>query len=273
MEEMLSEGVEVIMSVIAEFRKHPELEPTGKLSLLGEASCSADQMNSYAKRRNIRAPEVAELYLRLGQCYGIRGDVAYCQMVYETRGWTAELSGPSWAPFTLAQWSEESSIALQMQILYTFATNLALPQQLNTAKRSIALLERAGWRGNVQCWEDLNGKWSVAGNPYGQDIVAIWRNMKEWISKGEVLKGNPNGRMAPLSGSNKRERISGSVDWSSFCSEEMKWLKEQLLLPNPVPHPDRQVTWAELAALLYQWENRSSTATMEGKVVSSKKEG
>jgi hypothetical protein len=261
------------MSVTAMFRKHPELEPTGKLSLLGEASCSAERMNAYAKRRNLRAPEVAELYLRLGQRYGVRGDVAYCQMVYETRNWTAELSGPSWAPFTLAQWSEEPCIELQMQILYTFATDLTLPQQMNTAKRSIALMERAGWRGKVQCWEDLNGKWTAAGNQYGQDIVAMWRNMKEWRGNGEVIMSNPNGRDALHSDNAPRERISGSVDRSSFCNEEMKWLKEQHMLPNPVPHPDRQVTWAELAVLLHQWENRSSTATMEGKAVPSKKEG
>lgn len=257
----------------AAFREHPELEPTGKLSLLGEANCSAGRMNAYAKRRNPKVPELAELYLRIGQRYGVRGDVAFCQMVYETRGWTSELSGPYWVPFTLAQWSEESSIELQMQILYTFATDLALPQQLNTAKRSIALMERAGWRGRVQCWEDLNGKWSAAGKQYGQDIVAMWRNMMEWGSKGEVIMSNPNGRVTQRSGSTPSERISGNVDWSSFCTEEMKWLKEQHMLPNPVPHPDRQVTWAELAVLLHQWENRSSTAIMEGKVGSKKKEG
>jgi hypothetical protein len=238
------------------FRRHPDLQPTGKLSLLGAPRCSAERMNAYIRRRNPKAPDVAELYLRQGQRYGVRGDVAYCQMVYETRGWTAEISGPSWAPLTLVQWAEESTIEVQMQILYSFATNLSLPQDVNQAKSQIALLERAGWKGTVLCWEDLNGKWSIPGKRYGQDIVAIWRNMMEWKGKGEVVQmEQPNGRETNRSG-DARERITGNVDWSSFCNEEMNWLKEQQLLPSPVPHPDRKVTWAELAVLLHQWESR-----------------
>ncbi|MCD9022664.1 hypothetical protein [Cohnella silvisoli] len=250
------------------FRKHPELEPTGKLSILGAACCSAERMNAYVKRRNPKAPEIAELYLRQGERYGVRGDVAYCQMVYETRGWTAEISGPSWAPITLNQWSEEGSVEQQMQILHTFAANGAMPQDAKIAQRSIALIERAGWRGRVVCWEDLNGKWSVAGNRYGQDIVAMWRNMIEWRGEGEVTMEQPNEGDYSRSGI-ARERINGNVDWSSISNEEMNWLKGQQLLPDPVPHPDRKVTWAELAVLLHRWENRPPTATIEANKVSS----
>jgi hypothetical protein len=249
------------------FRKHHELEPTGKLSLLGAACCSAERMTAYAKRRNPRIPEMAEMYLRQGRRYGVRGDVAYCQMIYETRGWTAAISGPAWAPFTLDQWSEEDSVEFQMQLLYRFATELPIPQEATTIKRQIAVLERAGWIGSAPCWEDLNSKWSVAGNRYGQDIVAMWRSMMEWKGKGEVVMEQPNGRDNNRSGTT-RDRITGSIDWSSFSNEEMNWLKEQQLLPSPVPHPDRKVTWAELAVLLYRWENRPSTATMEGNHVS-----
>jgi hypothetical protein len=246
----------LLVPVGSVFRRHPDLEPTGKLSLLGASRCSAERMNAYIRRRNPKAPDVAELYLRQGQRYGVRGDVAYCQMVYETRGWTAEISGPSWAPLTLVQWAEESSIEVQMQILYTFATNLSLPQDVKQAKSQIALLERAGWKGKVLCWEDLNGKWSLPGNRYGQDIVAIWRNMMEWKGKGEVVQVEQSNVRETLRSGDAKERLTGSVDWSSFCNEEMNWLKEQQLLPSPVPHPDRKVTWAELAVLLHRLESR-----------------
>lgn len=252
------------------FRRHPELEPTGKLSLLGEASCSAELMNAYVKRRNPNAPEVAELYLRLGSRYGVRGDVAFCQMVYETRCWTSEISGPAWSPLTLAQWSEEASIEGQMQILYSFATDLSLPQEANIAKRHIAVLERSGWRGRVHCWEDLTGKWSGPGNRrYGQDIVAMWRSMMEWKGRDETVKDHSHRSENVRAGTNIKERITGSVDWSSFSNEQMKWLQDQELLPIPAPHPDRKVTWAELAVLLHRWENRPSTATIEGNKLSS----
>jgi hypothetical protein len=256
------------------FRKHHELEPTGKLSLLGAACCSAERMTAYAKRRNPRIPEIAEIYLRQGRRYGVRGDVAYCQMIYETRGWTAAISGPVWAPFTLDQWSEEDTVELHMQLLYRFATDLPIPQEATSIKKPVAeVIERAGWIGKAPCWEDLNGKWSVAaGSRYGQDIVAMWRSMMEWKGKGEVLMDEPNGKDNHRYGTSK-ERISGSVDWSSFSNEEMDWMKELQLLPSPVPHPDRKVTWAELAVVLHRWENRPLTATMEEITASPQKEG
>ncbi|BBI30786.1 hypothetical protein [Cohnella abietis] len=250
-------------SVSFVFRKHPEREPSGKLSILGASCCSAERMNAYVKRRNPNAPEVAELYLRQGNRYGVRGDVAYCQLVHESRCWTSELSLLSWAPLTLSELNEESYIEAQMQMLYTFATDLALPDGgEGKLRRQMAHLERAGWRGTVPCWEDLNGKWPASGNRYGQDIVAMWRSMVDWKGKGEVTMDNSRGQdmQRPISA---RGRIAGSLDWSSFSSEEMKWLKAQQLLPSPAPHPDQKVTWSELAVLLRQWENRGSTATIE----------
>lgn len=175
-----------MVNVDSVFARHPELLPTGKLSLLGEACCTAERMNEYVQRRNPLAPPIAEVFLSQGERYGIRGDVAYCQMVYETRCWTTQISGPAWSPWTLDQWSEEATIEGQMQILYTFATERPLPGQVSVTHRHLPWLERAGWKGNVPCWEDLNGRWSHQGNHhYGQDIIAIWRNMRMWRRKGK----------------------------------------------------------------------------------------
>ncbi|QJD85930.1 hypothetical protein [Cohnella herbarum] len=255
------------------FRKHPELEPTGKLSLLGKASCSAEMMDAYLRRRSLNAPPIADMYLRLGERYGIRGDAAFCQMISDTRGWTLEISGPSWFPRTLAQWSEETSVEAHMQILYSFATEYPLPMEENAVQRQITLIGQSGWRGRVHCWEDLNGKWSDPGNHrYGQGISAVWRSMLEWTRRGDVDRDRERDqpqRQIRLRSGTLKERTIGSVDWSSFSSEQMRWLQEQRLLPTPAPHPDRKVTWAELAALLQHWEKRSSTATIEEEKVSS----
>lgn len=192
------------------FRKHPELEPSGKLSLLGRAYCSAELMNAYLRRRNPQAPELADLYLRAGERYGVRGDVAFCQMVHETRGWTEEIAGPSWSPRLLAQWMEEESIEAHMQILYSFAMGLPIPQQSDVASRQIERIERAGWRGTVACWEDLNGKWSALGNHrYGQDIVAIWRNMLEWRGSGAAMNNHPQEQDNPRRLA-QREKMTGT---------------------------------------------------------------
>ncbi|WP_373231051.1 hypothetical protein [Cohnella sp.] len=265
-------------SINSVFRKHPELEATGKLSILGESRCTAEVMDAYMRRRNPKIPKVAELYLRLGQRYEIRGDVAYCQMVYETRSWTAQVTGPYWAPMTLEQWATESSVEVLMQILYAFATELPVPQALDQTRKQTVILDQAGWRGKASCWQDLNGKWTRSGHHYGQDIVAIWRSMLEWKGSGEVIPMEEGGVMGNsqegerLRSNAAKERITGSLDWTSFCTEEMSWLKDKGLLPSPVPHPERKVSWAELANLLRRWEDRPSTAAIDGNGVSLKKE-
>lgn len=262
-------------SISRVFRKHPEFTAAGKLSLLGKSRCNAEVMNAYLRRRNPRAPEVAELYLRQGQRYGIRGDAAYCQMVYETRGWTAPISGPYWAPLTLDQWGMEESVEGLMRTLYTFATDLPLPQALEESadlwSKQSEMLVRAGWRGIAPCWEDLNGKWTRTGRHYGQDIVAIWRSMLEWEGKGEAIPTEEDSTMensykegSSSSTRSAREGSQVSLDWSSSCTEEMNWLRDQGVLPSPAPHPERKVSWAELAALLQRLEARTSPATIKG---------
>lgn len=244
------------------FRRHPDLEPTGKLTILGQARCSAERMNAYLGRRNSKAPELAEMYLRHGRRYGVRGDVVFCQMVYETRAWTKAQSGPSWAPFMLEQWADEPSVDRLMHILYVFASEEPLPDEGFSAEfKDEELLKRTGWLGAVQCWEDLNGKWTERGDRYGQDIVAIWRNMKEWRGKGEVFAMTEE-ELERERDEEIRRRIGGravrgqAADWSSIHSEEMLWLKERELLPTPSPHPERKVTWGELAVLLRRMEKK-----------------
>ncbi|MBO9599887.1 MAG: hypothetical protein J7559_18955 [Cohnella sp.] len=246
------------------FRRHPDLEPTGKLTILGQARCSAERMNAYLRRRNAKAPLLGELYLRNGQRHGLRGDVVFCQMVYETRAWTRAQSGPTWAPFMLEQWADEPSVDRLMRILRAFASEEPLPEGgLPASSQDEKLLRLAGWRGTVQCWEELNGKWLERGDRYGQDIVAIWRSMKEWRGEGEVFKVTEE-ELERERDEEIRQRVGGRVargqasDWSSIHSEEMLWLKQRGLLPIPSPHPERKVTWGELAALLRRMEGRGT---------------
>jgi hypothetical protein len=255
----------------AVFRSHPELEPTGKLSLMGEASCNADRLHAYASRRNPRAPKIAEAYLRLGQRYGIRGDVAYCQAAYDTRFWTSESAGPDWAPMERDRWEDEAAIEKRLQMLYAFAMSLPLVKGISSGAldRHLAYIEQAGWQGAAPCWEDLNGKWSHPGHTrYGQYIVAMWRGMLEWKGQGEIA-ARPSYRQEAFPVASAPERRAGAIDWSALTNEQLAWLQERLLLPVPAPHPDRKVTWAELGALLRQWEKRPSAGTIEENKTSS----
>lgn len=172
-----------MVRVFESFRPHPELEPTGKVSLLGDSLCSAEQIHAYARRRNPKLPEVAEQYVRIGQQYGIRGDVAYCQLIYETRGWIAQPMGPYWEPSRLGHWAEEAAIKRQFQVLYRLATQKTYEDAWDSVLERVELQNCETRTTQVICWEDLRANWCRPNDRYGQDIAVMWRNMLMW--KGE----------------------------------------------------------------------------------------
>jgi len=256
-----------MIKVNSAFRGHPELQPTGKLSLLGESCCSPERLLAYARRRNPRAPDNADKYIRMGAKYGVRGDVAYCQATYDTRGWTADLAGPSWAPYVRKDWDDEAAIEGRVRLLYALAMDYGLPEEGDDPEeaRAIAHLERFGWRGQAPCWEDLNGKWADPGNlKYAQYVVAMWRHLIDWRGEGEswIQAAHRQEESGPDRATPAPIRKAGTIDWSSLTNERMKWLRGRRLLPEPAPHPDRKVTWSELAGLLREWEKGPAAVTI-----------
>ncbi|MBW5448658.1 hypothetical protein GE107_21670 [Cohnella sp. CFH 77786] len=216
------------------FRKHPEVGPTGKVSIFGRALCSAERMRAYAYRRNPKAPDVAVHYLEQGERYGIRADVAFCQAMLDTQVWKADPQGPPWKPFAHAIWSAADPAWTEDEL------------KRRTELHYRRLNELVSGRGEaVACWEDLNGKWTLPGHKYGQDIVAIWRNMMEWKGEGEVMEEMEEAAFG--------EQAEGPIPARRFegtAAEDLRWLEERGILPAPSPHPERKVTWAELARVM-----------------------
>ncbi|WP_276357881.1 hypothetical protein [Cohnella caldifontis] len=160
------------------FREHPEREPSGKVSILGNALCGAERMDGYASRRNPGAPRVARIYLELGARRGVRGDVAFCQAMVDTKTWTEEPQGPPWRPYAQLIWGRAAEGWPESELE-------------RRVERHLDWLAAIASRNKEQkmCWEDLNGVWAVPGYRYGQDILAVWRNMMEW--SGDVGAGKP----------------------------------------------------------------------------------
>lgn len=221
------------------FREHPELRPTGKVSIFGSALCSAERMSAYAARRNPNAPDVAELYLDKGARYGIRGDVAFSQAMLDTRAWTEEPAGPPWKPFAYAIWggiggdrwppSElERRTELHLQKLHDIC-----------ARREETDL----------CWEDLSGIWAVPGERYGKDITAIWRNMMAWRESERRDGEEPASKKA-----DGPQGKAAAADNMETAEEDLLWLAGRGWIPAPVPHPHRKVRWAEMARVLRSWD-------------------
>lgn len=175
------------------FRQHPDRHYSGRTTILGPARCSAEAMQAYIRRRNPRAPEVAVLYLRAGEKYGVRGDVAFCQAVYETQAWRAAYGGPRFRPFLAEVWSSGADPLLiveeHVRCLYGFAT--ADNARGDPAGGLFAPLQRKGWRGSAPFWEQISLAWGYGDPSYGSDFVAMWRCMREW-SASAAGAGTPS---------------------------------------------------------------------------------
>lgn len=223
------------------FRQHPAVRPNGRVSVFGPALCSAERMRAYAVRRNPGAPDVAAYYRELGERYGIRGDIAFCQAMLDTQVWTKDPQGPPWKPFAHAIWSAADPAWTEEELRRRTELHMKRLFDLAAAREE-----------SVFCWEDLNGKWALPGYKYAQDILAIWKNMMEWEGEGEVV------REAEETVDEHRTADRRGAAEAAFASD-MLWLGERGGLPLPSPHPERRVTWGELARVLRLLDEGKST--------------
>ncbi len=152
---------------------------------------------------------VAEVYISLGERYGIRGDVALAQALKETGyfqygglvepwqnnfcglgatgvAYTAEdkvsgvdatvvyiIPGTHGVTFATAAAGAEAHI----QHLYAYATNAGLPSG------TVQVDPRFNhyFRGTAVYWNDLNGRWAVPGDGYGESIIKdYWQKIYDY---------------------------------------------------------------------------------------------
>jgi hypothetical protein len=161
------------------------------ISILGDSMVSSDELQRLAWKNNPNAPRLADLYIKIGKEYGIRGDIAFCQAAKETGWWkygglvqpeqnnycglsatgkaaTADEDLRGANPDRV--WFEEgrhgaffdtpaTGVEAHIQHLYAYATTAPLPAGKDLLSPRFALISRA----NSVNWEDLGGKWAVPG--------------------------------------------------------------------------------------------------------------
>lgn len=187
------------------FRRDPDVLPTNKLSIYGRPRLKAGTLRAYAARRNPEAPDVAEMYLRQAEPYGIRGDLAYCQAMLDTQTWTAEPQGPPWKPFAYAIWGG---------LAYSDRSEEELARRVDRHLQKLSAIVDSH-KTDEPCWEDLGGRWAVSDWRYGHDIVAIWRNMQNWKGsdrlngEGKLLSGSAAKLSGVERGTGKATKLSG----------------------------------------------------------------
>lgn len=165
------------------------------ISILGESVATADELMALARKYNPDAPNIAELFIKIGREYGIRGDIAFLQSAHETGWWkygglvvpeqhnycglgatgaaaTANMDMHGANPKRV--WYIEgmhgayfdtpaTGVEAQIQHLYAYATTKPLPAGKDILSPRYRIIESIGRRGLAPNWEDLGGKWAVPG--------------------------------------------------------------------------------------------------------------
>lgn len=174
------------ISYVEESAQPPQVEGT---PIIGEAVASKQQLFGFTRSINEDfPPELPPLYLEIGKGYGIRGDIAFAQMLKETgyfrfdgnvrkeqnnfAGIGAVGGGVSGASFN----TMEEGVTAHIQHLYAYCTTQALPAGETLVDPRFHLVSR----GSATTWEGLNGKWAVPGTNYGQEIVNIHQKVMEF---------------------------------------------------------------------------------------------
>lgn len=193
-------------------------------TIFGASTLNATEINNYleymkpflqAKAENNGTtfkeyPEnIAELYITIGNKYGIRGDVALAQALKETgyfqyggivESWQNNFCGLG---ATGIAYTEEDKISnvdatlvyiipgthgvtfatvaagveAHIQHLYSYATLAELP----TNTERIDPRFNHFYRGTAQYWNDLNGRWAVPGDGYGESIISdYWQKIYDY---------------------------------------------------------------------------------------------
>lgn len=163
------------------------------------------KMEQQLNRQFVPIPDLADLYLRIGAEYGIRGDLAFCQAAKETHFWqfTGDVKpyqnnycglGATGNPCTGLEnlngsdpglvWFEpgvhgavfanpEVGVEAHIQHLYAYASKDPLPPGKVLVDPRYTLVRR----GSSTTWVDLNARWAVPGLTYGQSIIQdYWLN-------------------------------------------------------------------------------------------------
>lgn len=192
-----------VVSIVEVERNPPK--PSQKTPIFGQSIATVEQMTEFMRRKNPNADFIANyarLYLDTGTKYGIRGDLAFCQSIKETGAWKfggqvkpdqnnfaglgATNGGASGASFQ----TPAEGIEAQIQHLYAYATTDDLPSGIVVVDPRFDLITQIGKRGSAPNWEDLNGKWAVPGDGYGESIVSMWKDLCaiETLKKDDVTE-------------------------------------------------------------------------------------
>ena len=181
-DELYAEFIDYLLTIMDD--DTPLDDEVGYESIVGKSVLTADQLYKFIKRNN---PDfdytIAYSFIKIGEIYGLRGDVACCQSILET-GWFkfigssvkpqqnnfcglgATGNGATGCSFD----SVEKGVEAQLQHLYAYACKSPIP----TGRTLYDPRFNYVTRGCAPRWVDLNNKWCT-GSDYGEKILSIYK--------------------------------------------------------------------------------------------------
>jgi len=189
-----SKTIKVILNILDKY-KHP---------IMGQADLTAEQMAKYLLSKEedpkinpkegsapyVDVVEFAQMFLDEGAAEGVRGDIAFAHSIKETGNFRfggqvlpeqynyAGMGATNNSPVGKSAWfkDQREGIRAQIQHLKAYATKVSLNNECVDPRYDI--LVQKGYIGTAPNWEDLNGKWAVPGDGYGESVLSIYERIK-----------------------------------------------------------------------------------------------
>ena len=168
------------------------IDGSNETKIMGRAMLDAVELTTFIKNYNSEfSYEIANAFIKIGEQYGVRGDIALCQSCVETGyfkyvgsavtpdqhnycGLGVTSNGMKGCSFDTI----EKGVEAQIQHLFAYASTGDFP----AGKTVIDPRFNYVTRGCAPRWVDLNQKWSST-NIYGQTILSVYNKVKDVISK------------------------------------------------------------------------------------------
>lgn len=169
-----------------------------KVTILGPAVVNQDQMVQYILSRNpnpklnCTLEELVAYYYEEAGSEGVRPDVALCHALKETGFFNygndvkpmqnnycgLGALGNKVPGYTF--YSPQRGVRAHIQHLLAYATTEMPKKDLVDPRFSVLVEKYPHYRGAAKFWPDLNGRWAVPGTTYGQDILRLWREARQF---------------------------------------------------------------------------------------------
>lgn len=155
--------------------------------IMGQAKLTEYQMETFLHQINLNAPRLAKIFLEEGIKENVRGDLAFAQSLKETGyfryGGVVQPDYNNYAgigavdPTAIGNAAQfdtpREGVRAQIQHLKAYASTESL--NLTKIDPRFHLVSR----GIAPNLEDLNGRWAVPGNGYGESILKIYHNISQ----------------------------------------------------------------------------------------------